>query len=453
MENKSIVILNYMNFKRLKAVYTLLFSLCLVIANAQEVSYNDQIDWSKAGCSQTILSSNKIDFKVEQQANPTLSNNDLIDQIKKSIGKDGGTIYFPNGTYYFNRTIKLISKISLVGENRDSVKFIFDNKGKGDLIALKGRLGVQITPTTDLEQRNNVLMTDPSKFNLNEVVYVYDNDEKLITNSWAHESTGQIFRITDIQDDRITLSNKSRRSFLLSNQFSIRKITPIENCHIKNLSITRTDHTDFHTSNIFMDYATNCSVENVKSYKCSYSHIALEKSLNCSVSNCILSESLKYGNGGNGYGVVVQFGTSDCKIENNCFCTLRHSMLAQCGANGNVFINNISKNPYWTGTLLPPHSAGDIVLHGNYPYSNLFKGNQCQHIVIDNSHGLNGPNNQFIENELESYGIHMNKDSGDGMLFINNKITGKRLKGHYRIKGKNHIEKGNLKRGVECSNK
>ena len=127
-------------------------------------------------------------------------------------------------------------------------------------------------------------------------------------------------------------------------------------------------------------------------------------------------------------------------------------MLVQIGANGNVFEGNSSSNPTWTGTILPKHSSGDIVLHGNYPYSNLFKNNNCHHIVIDNSHGQNGPSNHFIQNQLSPYGVHMNKQAGNNMFFIDNHIKGNRIKAGYKISGKNHIQKGNMRNGKKLNN-
>jgi hypothetical protein len=49
-----------------------------------------------------------------------------------------------------------------------------------------------------------------------------------------------------------------------------------------------------------------------------------------------------------------------------------------------------------------------MVLHGNYPFANLFEGNINQNTVIDNSHGKNGPYNTFFRNRSELWGVVMN---------------------------------------------
>jgi hypothetical protein len=103
----------------------------------------------------------------------------------------------------------------------------------------------------------------------------------------------------------------------------------------------------------------------------------------------ILIFMMPIGGGGKGYGIMVQNTSGDCLIENNIFRHLRHSMILQAGSNGNVFGYNYSIDPYWTEVSLPSNAAGDIVLHGNYVYANLFEGNLGQQIVIDDSHGIN----------------------------------------------------------------
>ncbi|MCB0642162.1 MAG: T9SS type A sorting domain-containing protein, partial [Phaeodactylibacter sp.] len=132
----------------------------------------------------------------------------------------------------------------------------------------------------------------------------------------------------------------------------------------------------------------------------------------------------------------------ECLIENNVFKRLRHSMILQAGANGNVFSYNYSTDPYWTEVGLPPNSAGDIVLHGNFPYSNLFEGNIAQNIVLDDSHGEQGPYNTFFRNRAEGFGILMSAVvPTDKQNFIGNEVTGGL--GLFYLSGDNHFSYGN----------
>jgi len=140
--------------------------------------------------------------------------------------------------------------------------------------------------------------------------------------------------------------------------------------------------------------------------------------------------------------------SNEILIENNIFKRLRHSMILQAGTNGNVFSFNYSYDPFWTS--IPSNSAGDIVLHGNYIFANLFEQNIVQNMVIDNSHGPNGPNNTFFRNRGELYGIFFSATNSPGQNFIGNEITNTGFPFNivnYNIIGANHFLYGNNNKG------
>tara|TARA_B100000767_G_scaffold2190_1_gene2175 strand:- start:6722 stop:7528 length:807 start_codon:yes stop_codon:yes gene_type:complete len=128
-------------------------------------------------------------------------------------------------------------------------------------------------------------------------------------------------------------------------------------------------------------------------------------------------------------------------------------MILQAGANGNIFAYNYSIDPFWTGTFFPANSTGEIVLHGNWPYANLLEGNEVGNIVIDNSHGANGPHNTFLRNRANGYGIFFSDTSSPSQHFIGNEITNDSLPAPfnsltYLIQGSNHLIYGNNNLGV-----
>lgn len=121
----------------------------------------------------------------------------------------------------------------------------------------------------------------------------------------------------------------------------------------------------------------------------------MENSNNILVNNCYFTRGYGYGGGGRAYGTVLQFTSGNCLIFNNIFEHLRHSVLLQAGVNGNVISYNYSFDPYWEEALYPSDFGGDLVCHGNFVFANLFEGNICSKMSIDNSHGINGPYNTF----------------------------------------------------------
>ena len=194
----------------------------------------------------------------------------------------------------------------------------------------------------------------------------------------------------------------------------------------------------------------NVGFSGIESDSANFAHIGLSRSTNISILNSYFHHAHGYGSGGKAYGIACQSTTGECLIENNIFKHLRHSILLQSGANGNVFGYNYSVDPYWVDVgSLPTNSAGDMVLHGNYAYANLFEGNICQNIVIDNSHGINGPYNTFFRNRAELYGIFMNSSpASDSQNFIGNEVTNPNSNfGLYSLSGSGHFEYGNNVKG------
>lgn len=185
------------------------------------------------------------------------------------------------------------------------------------------------------------------------------------------------------------------------------KIEARQQVAIEYLAIIRKDESTVKTSNILFQYAANCRVKCIESDFCDFAHVEVAQSTNVEIRGSYFHHAFDYGGGGKGYGVVLHYASGQCLVENNIFEHLRHSMLLQAGANGNVLGYNYSTDPFWEESGYPANAAGDLVLHGNYPYANLLEGNIVQNIVIDDSHGLQGPYNTFLRNRAEGYGIFM----------------------------------------------
>jgi hypothetical protein len=92
-----------------------------------------------------------------------------------------------------------------------------------------------------------------------------------------------------------------------------------------------------------------------------------------------------------------------------------------------------------------------MVLHGNYPYSNLFEQNDGQNMVIDNSHGANGPHNTYFRNRGALYGIFFSDNSSPNQNLVGNEITNTASPMsavNYTIQGTGHFVYGNNNKGT-----
>lgn len=115
------------------------------------------------------------------------------------------------------------------------------------------------------------------------------------------------------------------------------------NIGIENLVVNRQDSGDHNNgANIVFDKAVNCWVKSVYSYMTCRFHVLADLSSHIDIDGCFFQSACSYDLGGRGYGVCLEWSTTNCLVENNIFKRLRHAMVAQAGANCNVFSHNYS---------------------------------------------------------------------------------------------------------------
>ncbi|MBP8192103.1 MAG: right-handed parallel beta-helix repeat-containing protein [Chitinophagales bacterium] len=435
----------------------LLFVLLNDLFPAFAVDANLKNEWSQSGSNYSVPATAKKISILEfgGKADNATDNSTALQNAIKSLNGNSGVIEIPAGNFLIKKTISIPSNILIKGKGSDKTILNFNLNGIGDLFSVQGSLSNISSPVLSgtVKGSSSIKVSNPAGFAVGDYVLLKQTANNLLASNWAYSSFFQIVKITKISGNEITISTSLHLDFPASNNPVLQKINPVQNAGIESLKIKRADATSGQTSNIFFNYAVNCWVKGVELENCNYAHITLQSSANNTVSGNYLHDAFDYGSGGKGYGVVLQFGASDNFIFDNIAKHLRHSFLLQAAANGNVIAYNYSYDPYWTEGWFPAASAGDVVLHGNYPYANLFEGNIFQNLVIDNSHGINGPYNTFFRNRIENYGIVMNGNSGDNMHFIANEITGSGLlKGLYNIEGSHTEIANNIKGSLQSGN-
>lgn len=441
-----------------KEFFVFILSFVTALITAQTTPSNRVYDWEHAGLIEPLPAYTTTLNMQTSGADVTgiLPSDDVYLSVisQCTVTNQSYTIFFPMGVYTFTNTIHLKDNVKLEGVGADT-RLIFTNNGT--CVNLQGVTNTtttySITQTGNRYDRflkSSANGSSITMINANDFIVLKQRAAYLVNNSWAYNSVGQFFKITAIADDTLKLNHELRKNYALNDTISLYKVSPIKNAGLKCLRITRRNANITQSATIQFTSAYNCFAEGIEMDSCFFSHITLEQSANCQVSGSYFHDAYDYGGGGRAYGITVQFNSSDHKIENNIFDHLRHAVLFQAGANGNVVDYNYSINPFWTGVSLPANSAGDIVLHGNYVYANLFEGNSCQNIVIDNSHGQNGPHNTFFRNRAKLYGIFMNNNpASNDQNMVGNEITGTGLfQGQYSLAGTGHFEYGNNKQGT-----
>lgn len=417
---------------------------------------NRMVEWYNAG-----LRSPKPTFDTVLQiqnyggnGNGTVSNNTAINSALQALNGHAGVIEFPSGIFLFSQPIVLSDSVIIRGQGAQQTTLLFNLNGSGNSINISGSINqssATLLTAGALKGDSVILINNIQNFQADEWIRLSQNDSAFIDYtqwSWGLGNVGQIIQIDTVIGNLVYLKSPLRMDYPSNKNPLIRKINSKSFVGIECLKIDRIDNTaPEQSSNIYFLYAVNSWVSGVELDSCNYAQIDARYSSNLHVSGSYLHHSHEYGGNGRGYGIILNSATGECLVEDNIFNHLRHSMIVQSGANGNVFAYNYSFDPYWT--TFPNNSSGDVVCHGTYPYANLFEHNVIQNIVLDNSHGLNGPYNTFFRNRAETYGIFMSSTNSPSQNFIGNTITSSGLgQGQYTLLGTDHFEYGNNHKGT-----
>ncbi len=254
-----------------------------------------------------------------------------------------------------------------------------------------------------------ITVSNGNAFNVGDYVLIRQNDSgeyfrrDLSRNSgedWTANNATQMNKVVGKNGNTLALEGGLNLDYLTSLNARVAKVNNmITGVGIENLTLERTsgDSAEYESANIYFKYAANSWVKGVHSIKSVRSHVTFNKGYKSEVRGMYLDASYNNGPGGHGYGVRLEGATTDVLVENNIAKLMRHSFIAQIGANGNVFGYNYSADPYGEGF---GEIYTDLSVHGGFGHSNLFEGNQAQHAKIDNIHGSNS-SNLFFRNRLE----------------------------------------------------
>ena len=191
------------------------------------------------------------------------------------------------------------------------------------------------------------------------------------------------------------------------------KMNNTYNCGIEDIIINRHDY-GWKTSSsngIEINNSTNCWVKGVESINCIKNHVLLENSQYITISGCYFNDTQYRGDGGEGYGVLLQGTTHFCLVEDNYFYNLRHAIVLQHFPHQNVISYNYAYSSKGSVQVLGTIDLPDLSFHGrhnnNYagPSWNLLEGNIFKELKFDMSHKSNGPYNTFFRSYASYFSV------------------------------------------------
>jgi hypothetical protein len=203
---------------------------------------------------------------------------------------------------------------------------------------------------------------------------------------------GQIVKITAINSLVLTVTPSIHHAYttgaLDPEVWEVTGVTT--NAGIEDLTITRSNDPDGGYNNVKIVACSGCWVENVISDTPDDWHVDIDRAIWTEIRDSYFGFGTE-NTSGSAYGVVSNLFATDGLIENNIFEHLRHGMLVQNGATGNVYGYNYSFDCYQGEDWL----ATDINSHGSHTAFNLWEGNIGCKVYGDNAHGSSSYNTVY----------------------------------------------------------
>ncbi len=379
-------------------------------------------------------------------------NSSALGRAQASLNGHGGEIFFPEGKYYFKNGIVLNDSMMLSGEGAEKSVLIFDLADTTEsAIRISGSEEKYFVSLKGGYKKDSRMILSDSSFYFRSGDWVEIREQNGAWNTvpiaWAKNSVGQIDRIDSIDGDILYLQHPLRIDYSDSLHPQIQRIYPVQNAGLECLKIKRFNKSGAGAGyNVYFNLAANSIILGIESDSSIASHVYVNRSTQIRVQQSYFHHAFVYdGSNTQGYGVTLAHHSGECLITNNIFVHLRHAMMLKTGANGNVISYNYSVDPFRTESI--PDAAGDISLHGHFPFSNLIEGNIVQNIVIDHYWGPSGPWNTFFRNRAELYGIIMTDSDTtetNSQNFVGNETTNNEFfHGLFALSGSNHFSYGN----------
>ena len=337
-------------------------------------------------------------------------------------------IILAKGVYRLENSVTMKSGVLLQGAGMRKTILVF--RGANDCFILRGSHEPVELKIDSGFNRGSRAIEVPGSAGLSpgQLIKVYsDNPPERVVSSYRTladtrpNAYGQLVQVSRrLENDSIEIDTPLRLDYRKHLEPRLKIIRPIEFAGIENLSVFMTEPEEGkpggHT--ISIDSAVNCWVRGCELGYSRYAHVWVTDSRFLTFENNYSHHGWRHDGQDRlwGYGLCLAERVSDCLVANNVFESLRHAVILETGANGNVVSYNYStaSNPQQNRD-----DSCDFSVHGFYAYMNLFEGNLFQFAESSDFFGRTGPLITFYRNRVQGLGIKINNESHFAVLVGN----------------------------------
>lgn len=313
---------------------------------------------------------------------------------------NGQAIFFPSGTYKINSHLQIDSPKSIVlrGTGTNSIlnfastvdfeAFRFSGSGSTTANANSGYT----------RNSHSIVLASAAGFTAgNYCIISQDNDPAWMEGNIPNASgryQSQMFRLTSVVGNTINFDRPLYYSYNPAMNVTVRKIDPITGCGLENLKLNTTGTSLDAVIQFF--YAVNCwmvDVESEMAMNVSATHVAISSSYKNEIRRCYMHHGMVTGS--TPYGTSLDERSCDNLIEDSIYYYLRHGIVIQNGANGNVAGYNFTARMFDVNYPATDFLMPSIECHGGEPNWNLIEGNIGTELMADNFWGSSHYNTFF----------------------------------------------------------
>ncbi len=200
-----------------------------------------------------------------------------------------------------------------------------------------------------------------------------------------------IIYIEKVEGKKITFNQPLRIDYPVRDKSFVRKVRLLKGGGITDMTLEQ--KTDYWSSTVLFDFASDCVAENIRVIKCRRNPIYANNAKFCSILNCEFDDAWFHGAGGTAYvGWEVAY---DCLMDGVVTRNFRHAPMVQWSASGNVIRNgtfyhsDAQWHSGWTHENLFENCTVISDTRKNGGYGNAFWASAPE----DGAHGPNGPRN------------------------------------------------------------
>lgn len=323
----------------------------------------------------------------------------------------GSVVQLPAGIFVLGGEIALRSGRVLRGAGRDATTLRFASlpaayrgylnfhgaHGRGTAITgglTQGSTRIEVADNYGIPVGAAIMLTQ-----LNDAHWMATDNPVDWDQPWADRAVGQMVRVVGRSHQVFELDEPVRyHDYKAGHEPRFYVLTGrVEYAGVEDLTVeVEPDPEGAGRFTVQFNLAENCWLRRVRSRGAQRGHVNLMHAREVEIRDNRFEGAHRPGPG-RGLGIDLALRSSQCLVVANTFEGVRHALLVQTGANGNVIAENTARSPV--------AATPDIAVRGHWTYLNLIEGNAVGSIEVGGYWGPSGEGTTLFRNQVGEGGI------------------------------------------------